>query len=147
MNPHNTRMTPLQHHAMCLAAGGYWQLADALELISRNADNNSVGAIAHPFSSKPLIGFADDSYQENCTECYGSGTVVCDMGHRHECDECNGEGGTTVHELRRQTLDGQEVEPTDTLDRGGFMTLQDARITVRQYTRLIERLQGKVGAA
>lgn len=27
-----------------------------------------------------------------CSECYGSGTVECDLGHDHECSNCDGSG-------------------------------------------------------
>lgn len=143
----NARMEPIQHHALCLAAGGYWNLADALELVALYKEDPTVSAIAHPFSSKACIGRAEESYVETCSECDGYGHVECDMGHDHECPTCNGEGGTSAGELSWQTLDGEEFDPGQVINRGGMMMLVDARLLISQYERLIDRLQGKaVGA-
>jgi hypothetical protein len=138
----NTRgMTPMAHHAMCLAAGGYWQLADAMELIEQHQLDPTVSAIAHPFSSKTCIGRANESFHESCDNCAGTGYVECDMGHDHDCPDCDGEGGTSIHEFTWQTLDGDDVDADAFVKSGGYFTLTDARQLVAQYERLINFLQ------
>lgn len=139
----NTRMTPIQHHAMCLAAGGYWNLADALELVALAKEDTSVAAIAHPFSSKACIGRTEESFEETCSECDGTGYVECNLGHEHECSECDGEIRSSGGQLSWQTLDGEEFDPDQVINRGGMMMLIDARLLISQYERLIKRLQGQ----
>ena len=139
------RMSPIQHHALCLAAGGYWQLADALELVARNKQDPEITAIAHPPSGPVAVGMEVGTHQEPCEECRGQGVVECDMGHPHSCEERDGEGSTPTAEVRWQTLDGQEVE----LSRAGqypwVVSVRQATLLVDEYSRLISRLTGNDG--
>lgn len=143
----SNRMTPIQHHAMCLAVGGFWQLADALELVHRHKGDNSVVAICHPLSSQTCIATAEDGYEETCSECDGTGYQECDLGHDHECSACDGSGGDHSEMLTWQTLNGEPVTSDEVISLGGTLGLADARLLISQYERLLERLQGNEARA
>lgn len=141
----NTRgMTPLQHYAMCLAAGGYWQLADAMELIHHNSEDSDVIAIHHAPSHTTMLGLCEGTTgNTRCLECDGACEMECDLGHWHDCTACDGTGTfgpAQPDNLQWISLDGntdEDFKPT-----GRFITtLDEARPLVRDYTRLIERLQ------
>lgn len=141
----NRGMTPIQHHAMCLAAAGHWQLADALELQLLNSEDNTVQAAFHPISGPLQIGRGDKAEAFECEECEGTGEQECNMGHYHDCPECEGTGlqpQVRTEPLVWATLDGDEPTVDATKHPQRITTVADALTLIRDYTRLIERLQG-----
>ncbi|MGV8959234.1 MAG: hypothetical protein ACOH1V_02445 [Stenotrophomonas sp.] len=138
-------MTPIQHHALCLAAGGYWRLADALELVHLQSEDKRVLAIHHAPASRLYVGLGDATKFYSCEECNGTGEAECDMGHMHDCPECDGYGGGGIdwEALRWQTLDHKPAPKSEAIQTLHVMNADEAKALVHQYTRLIDRLQGK----
>lgn len=140
----NTRgMTPMAHHAMCLAAGGYWQLADAMELLQLVQEDERVQAIHHCNGHTAMIGLAEVIETGECDECSGTGELECDMGHMHSCYVCGGDGSDgepVTDRIEWMTLNG-DTDPSFKPNPIFILYAADAKVLVRDYGRLIDSLQ------
>lgn len=155
-------MNALALHAVALARNGHWQLIDALELIERCRNDETLGGILHAVGSPALLGFVRHPGEEegqDCEACDGTGEVeCCCCGAMKGCDECDGSGSKEVKSDGRvalsdiatwRTLNGEG--PVDAagaekrLSERPWMDLHTARDLVTHYRRLVAILCVQAG--
>lgn len=147
-----TQLNPTQREAMRRAKLGDWDLADAMEVIARQAAGavriggriawlilDSGDGDVDGMLIEDKCDVCDGKGATTCHECEGLCTVedepceICSMRGTLDCDDCDGTGEIATGDHFVSIVDGHEIWPGD----DGFDELSGSRFFTASHARAV----------